>query len=205
MTEQRSLWDPTDVDGAELLPVDGSVRYFRDVFAPGEADQLLDAVLQEVDFVQEYIVMFGNRSPVPRLSAWHGEPGRTYTYSGITQSPRPWTPALDDIRARIEPICRAQFNSVLVNLYRDGSDGVAWHSDDEPELGPEPIIGSVSLGDTRRFVLRHRSTGERVELTPAPGSLIVMAGPTQQAWEHQVPKTARPAGPRINLTFRHST
>lgn len=147
--------------------------------------------------------MYGKSVPIPRLSAWHGEHGRTYTYSKIEMEPQPWTPALQEIRLRIEETTGLTFNSMLANLYRDGSDHVAWHADDEPELGPEPVIASVSLGACRKFSMRHNERGDqKYSIDLAHGSLLMMQGLTQSYWQHCLAKTARAIGPRINLTFR---
>jgi alkylated DNA repair dioxygenase AlkB len=175
----------------------------RSAIPAGEADALFAALLAEVPWRQNEIVMFGRKSLVPRLEAWIGDPGLHYTYSGITQHPQPWTPAVERVRAHAETVAEGGFNSVLVNRYRSGADGVAWHADDEPELGAEPVIASVSLGATRRFQLRRRDdTSERRELELHHGDIVVMRGRTQRAWLHQVPKTAAAVGERINLTFR---
>lgn len=142
--------------------------------------------------------------PEPRLSAWYGD--AAYTYSGKTRQPHAWMPILDALRQRIEIACQARFNSVLLNLYRNGQDSMGLHSDDEPELGPEPLIASLSLGAERRFVLRHKTlTDQRHTLTLAHGSLLLMAGRTQHAWKHGLPKAKSVAEPRINLTFRWLT
>jgi alkylated DNA repair dioxygenase AlkB len=143
----------------------------------------------------------------PRRTSWHGDPGTIYAYSGRTFEPSPWTAELSDIRARVALRTGVVFGSVLVNEYRDGSDSMGWHSDDEPELGPrapgDVLIASVSLGAARRFVLRHRRRkDERRELALGGGDLLVMGGTTQHRWQHAVPKTARPVLPRMNLTFR---
>lgn len=147
--------------------------------------------------------MFGRRQQIPRLTAWFGDRLKDYTYSGITMTPNPWTDLLAEIRDRTGALAGTHFSSVLLNLYRDGRDSVAWHADDEPELGPEPIIGSVSLGATRRFHLRPRDrSSETVSVDLEHGDVLVMRGPMQHSWQHQVPKTAKTVGPRINLTFR---
>lgn len=156
----------------------------------------------ELDWRQDRIRLFGRQLPIPRLQAWHGEPGCQYRYSGLTLAPRPWTPTLQVLRAAIEERLAADFNAVLANLYRDGSDSVGWHADDEPELGPEPLIASLSLGAPRRFCLRHRHSGERHDLELPAGSLVVMGGSLQHHWLHALPKTRRPCGSRINLSFR---
>jgi alkylated DNA repair dioxygenase AlkB len=142
----------------------------------------------------------------PRLTAWYGDATARYSYSGLDLTPQPWTPALLALRTQVEQATGVTFNSVLLNLYRTGQDSMGWHADDEPELGPEPVIASISLGATRRFRLRPRHSQQ---LPHAPlgldlpsGSLLVMRGTTQQHWQHAVPKTARPVGPRLNLTFR---
>lgn len=149
---------------------------------------------------QERITLYGRAMPVPRLTAWYGDKG--YRYSGIDHPPQAWTKSLALIKARVESACGASFNTALVNLYRTGADSVSWHSDDEKELGPEPVIASVSFGATRRFQLKSRRGPERVSLDLEPGSLLIMRGTLQRDWAHQVPKTKRPVGPRVNVTFR---
>jgi alkylated DNA repair dioxygenase AlkB len=173
------------------------------------ADAWLAALREEVDWRQESIVLFGRRVAMPRLTAWHGDPGCAYTYSGLRNEPRPWTPTLRVIRARVEATLGQRFNAVLLNRYRDGTDGMGWHADDEPELGPDPTVASVSLGATRTFQLKHRTRRDasRVELELGHGALLVMRPPTQACWLHQVPKRRGRDGPgeRVNLTFRHVT
>jgi len=182
---------------------DGDVRYVAAALAPAVADDCLGRLRAEIDWRQEAILLFGARHAVPRLVAWHGDPGATYRYSGVDHHPLPWTDTLAAIRERVESLSGHRFNSVLLNLYRDGRDGMGWHADDEPELGPEPVIASVSLGATRRFRMRHRRHRDRVlTIDLAHGSLLLMQGPTQHHWLHSVPKTSRPVGERINLTFR---
>lgn len=182
---------------------DADVRLWRPAFQPAEADDLLALLRTRIDWQQEEIVIFGERRRVPRLVAWHGDPGTAYTYSGTVHEPLPWTPELQQIRHRVEELTAHRYNSVLLNLYRDGRDGMGWHADDEPELGREPVIASVSLGTTRRFKLRQRRSRIAAStLDLAHGDLLLMAGQTQHAYVHAVPKTARPVGVRINLTFR---
>jgi len=140
---------------------------------------------------------------VPRLLAWYGDPEARYRYSGLEHQPLPWTPLLAEIRTRVQEACGRPFNAVLLNYYRDGNDSMGWHSDDEPELGRDPLIASLNLGGTRRFDLRRKGTtriGHSLEL--GDGSLLVMGGQTQHHWQHQVAKTRKPVAPRINLTFR---
>jgi alkylated DNA repair dioxygenase AlkB len=141
--------------------------------------------------------------PIPRLTAWYGDQGKSYTYSGIEQHPEHWHPTLKLIKSKIEQIAQISFNSVLINLYRNGKDSVSWHSDDEPELGENPIIASVSFGATRRFYLRHKhSKNHKIDIDLASGSFLLMQGETQHFWQHQIAKTAKEIQPRINLTFR---
>ncbi|MBV9852134.1 MAG: alpha-ketoglutarate-dependent dioxygenase AlkB [Armatimonadetes bacterium] len=182
---------------------DAEIMFWPDFFPPEEGGALFRALREGTGWRQETVRMFGRPVAQPRLIAWHGDAGKSYTYSGLTVHAEPWTPTLLAIKARVEPACGAAFNSVLLNLYRDGRDSVSWHSDDEPELGENPVIGSVSLGAARRFGLKHKEHAElRHSLELTPGSLLVMRGPTQRHWRHQVPRTGRPSGPRINLTFR---
>ena len=182
---------------------DADVRLWRPAFRPDEADELLALLRTRIDWQQEDIVIFGENRRVPRLVAWHGDPGTAYTYSGTAHEPLPWMPELQRIRQRVEELTAHRFNSVLLNLYRDGNDGMGWHADDEPELGREPVIASVSLGATRRFKLRHRRMRVAAStLDLAHGDLLLMAGQTQHLYVHAVPKTTRPVGTRVNLTFR---
>ena len=160
---------------------------------------LRDAVPWEVHRIR----LFGREHASPRLSCWIGDPAAVYRYSGTRFAPHPWLPELAALRERLCAELGAPFNSVLANLYRDGRDAMGWHSDDEPELGPAPVIASVSLGTPRRFVLKHRrDPALRYALVLEPGSLLVMAGATQRHWKHALPRTAKPVGARINLTFR---
>jgi len=165
---------------------------------------LLAQLLASTAWEQHTITLYGSSHPQPRLVAWHGDPGAVYRYSGITHTPRPWTPALAALRDAVASVCNASFNSVLLNYYRDQRDSMGPHADDEPELGPEPVIASLSLGATRRIRFRHRTRrdlpGSSFEL--CDGSLLVMRGATQRHWQHAVPRQARPCGARLNLTFR---
>jgi alkylated DNA repair dioxygenase AlkB len=182
---------------------DADVCLSPDAFAAPEAWELFRELREGIDWRQEEVLVVGRRHAVPRLVAWHGDPGARYTYSGTPHEPLPWTTALERIRHRVQAIADCDFNAVLLNLYRDGRDGMGWHADDEPELGPEPVIASVSLGAVRRFCLRHRKhRGLGADLALPHGSLLLMSGATQCNWVHAVPKTAVPVGERINLTFR---
>jgi alkylated DNA repair dioxygenase AlkB len=164
-----------------------------------------EALAAELPLRSDTFAMFGRRVTVPRLIAWHGDPGCRYRYSGQTYEPAPWTPSLARIRAILCARTGLAWNAVLANYYRDGNDSVGWHADDERELGPGPddvAIASLSLGATRRFVMRHRASGARRTPDLRDGSLLVMRGTTQKHWRHALPKTAARVGPRLNLTFR---
>ena len=148
--------------------------------------------------------MWGKKHPQPRLIAWYGDPGRTYTYSGIEMRPLPWTHLLQHIRLKVESACSERFNSVLLNYYRNERDSMGMHSDDEPELGPRPTIASLSIGQERVFTFapRRRQQLRPMQLTLPSGSLLLMKGDTQRNWKHGIAKASRPMGPRVNLTFR---
>jgi len=196
----EELTEPTRTT---LGTADGEVHYLPLAFRQVVADGYFARLRREIDWRQEEIVLFGTQRRVPRLVAWHGDPGAVYRYSGVDHDPRPWTTTLLEIRERVESLSGHRFNSVLLNLYRDNRDGMGWHADDEPELGADPVIASVSLGATRRFRMRHRRRRDQlVAIDLEHGSLLLMRGPTQHHWLHAVPKTTRPAGERINLTFR---
>ena len=185
-----------------LLPCDGEAFLIADAIAPADADPLFAALLHAVAWRAETALVMGRRIALPRLTAWYGD--AAYTYSGIHNVPSPWIAELLELKAVAERCAGASLNSVLCNLYRDGRDSVSWHADDEPAMGERPVIASISLGAVRRFQLRHRlRRALTVALDLPHGSCLVMAGATQRHWLHQLPKTARPVGPRINLTFRY--
>lgn len=183
---------------------DASLRYAEQFYAPGEADRLLQALQEELAWQQHRVKLFGKEHPAPRLSAWHGDPGASYAYSGQRYQPHDWTPALREIKADLEKQLEQPFNSVLANRYRHGQDSMGWHSDNEADLGENPLIASFSFGVPRRFMLRHRRDADQddVVLMLAHGSLLIMAGECQKAWKHQLPKSKKVSGERINLTFR---
>ncbi len=183
---------------------DGELYLCQTWLSAEEALILFDRLRGSLEWEQSVIHIHGKNLPIPRLNAWYGDPGRDYTYSSIRLSALPWTPLLTELRDRLSKALGLRFNSVLANLYRDGRDSVSWHADDEPELGRNPVIASISLGSERRFVLKHRHNPDfgKVELSLGSGSLLVMRGSTQHHWLHQVPKTRLPVGPRINLTYR---
>ncbi|MDP1726150.1 MAG: alpha-ketoglutarate-dependent dioxygenase AlkB [Bacteroidota bacterium] len=186
-----------------ILPQDGKaylVNHFIDAKTAGKWYQYM---LNQIAWQQYDIKLFGKSIQQPRLSAWYGETGTRYTYSGLTLNPIPFTKELLTIKNKIEQLAKTTFNSVLLNLYRDGNDSMGWHSDDEKELGQNPIIASLSLGSARLFVFRHKHAKEPlVKLILEPGSLLIMKGTTQRYWQHSLPKTKQVIEPRINLTFR---
>ena len=187
----------------EPLPLpDADVRLDRGWLSPAEASALFDALRGAIHWENHPVRLFGREIPSPRLSSWIGDPHASYRYSGLVRAPRPWPAALVPLRSRLASDLGVEFDSVLANLYRDGRDAMGWHADDEPELGPAPVIASVSLGATRRFALRHRTGAPRLALDLPNGSLLLMAGATQSNYRHALPRTARPVGERINLTFR---
>ncbi|SAK39006.1 2OG-Fe(II) oxygenase [Caballeronia fortuita] len=178
------------------------IAWHPDWIAADEGSDLMGALIAEVAWQQDTMTTPGGRVSLPRLTAWQGEPDAVYVYSGIRNVPQPWTPAVAQLRARAEAACEARFNSVLLNRYRSGLDSMGWHADKERELGPEPVIASVSLGATRTFEFRHARTHATHTLVLTHGSLLVMRGRTQREWVHRVPKEAGARGERINLTFR---
>jgi alkylated DNA repair dioxygenase AlkB len=186
-----------------VLPPDGCMAYCKDFLDSVAADRLFARLREEADWEQREIMMFGRSVLQPRLTAFHGDSGLAYRYSGKTLVAAAWTPALAELRDRLAERLGLCFNSVLCNLYRDGQDSMGWHSDNEPELGPRPAIASISLGGERCFQLKPRAeTRKRTEIRLAHGSLLLMAGDMQRHWLHQLPKTRLGVDPRINLTFR---
>ncbi len=188
-----------------LLPiplVHGDVALEAEWLDPAAADRLLDELRDTLPWENHRVRLFGREHASPRLSCWLGDPGAVYRYSGNVFEPRAWTPALLQLRERLQAELGVEFNSVLANRYRNGRDCMGWHSDDERELGDAPMIASVSLGATRRFVVAHRQGQERLAFDLPHRSLLVMAGATQRCYRHALPRTARPVGERINLTFR---
>jgi len=183
---------------------DAEVFYFRRLELGAPDAQVLRRLIDEIAWRSEKIVMWGRRVPQPRLTAWYGDAGASYAYSGLQLDPLPWTPLLHDIKTRVEAAVGARFNSVLLNYYRDHRDSIGFHSDDEPVLGEQPIIASLSLGEERSFIMKHKhSTAiEPVRRRLASGSLLLMRGETQRRWRHGIPKESGPCGPRVSLTFR---
>ena len=187
------------------MPSTEQLQYHPLLFDPKEQSLLMNALQEEIPWKQEHIKLFGKTHPTPRLTAWHGDTHCVYKYSGVVNQPFPWTPSLITIKTRIESLSNgATFNCVLLNFYRDGSDKMGWHSDDEKELGPNPSIASVSFGATRRFDFKHKTeANNKFSIHLESGSLLLMQGDIQHHWLHQIPAQKRIQEPRINLTFRY--
>lgn len=181
---------------------DAELEYWSEFYEAAEADRLYQQILDETDWQQDTITVYGKQHLTPRLTCWVAEPWMDYSYSNHTMMPTPWTDVLLAIKERVESQCGNTFNSVLINYYRDGKDSNGWHSDDEPELGSRPVIASLSLGAARDFQLRHKIDKRlKHSISLEHGSLLMMRGSTQSHWQHHIPKRASAQG-RINLTFR---
>lgn len=194
---QQALWasEPETLQ----LP-DASIRYQPDFILDHQVR--FEQLLESIEWQQDVIQMYGKSIAVPRLSAWYGDSDKDYHFSGLHLKPKAWSGLLDNFRQQLNQRLDRCFNSVLANYYRDGQDSVAWHSDDEPELGKQPCIASLSFGATRRFSLKHKQTGQVAHIDLTGGSLLVMEGETQHYWLHQVAKSKGCHLPRINLTYR---
>jgi alkylated DNA repair dioxygenase AlkB len=192
--------------GWQALPLPGGeLSLWPQWLSAGEADGLLAELQVSIAWEVHRIRIFGREVDSPRLSCWIGDDDATYVYSRTRFQPRPWTPALAALRDRVAAACGSPFNSVLANLYRSGQDSMGWHSDNEPELGSQPVIASLSLGAVRRFRLKPRGESRRenvVGIELGHGSLLRMGGDTQHLYLHDLPKTGEAVGPRLNLTFR---
>ena len=180
----------------------GEYIFYPNFFSKSESDMLLKSLHNNIIWKQESMNMYGKKINFPRLTAWYGNNDKPYSFSGITLQPLPWTNEILIIKNKIDLIAKTEFNSVLLNLYRDGNDSISWHTDAEKELGINPVIASVNFGATRMFQLRHIKTKEKLEIELTHGSLLIMQGELQHFWQHQVPKTNKTVGERINLTFR---
>ncbi len=187
----------------ERLPLpDADILFWRQMDLGRPIDSLLQELIESTDWRQEEITVYGKPYLQPRLCAWHGD--LSYSYSGIRLEPLPWTPTLLDLKTRVEALTEHQYNSVLLNYYRDQHDSMGMHSDDERELGHQPAIASLNLGEERAFLLKHKSRKDlkTVKLALPGGSLLLMKGDTQRFWRHGINKERHPCRPRINLTFR---
>jgi alkylated DNA repair dioxygenase AlkB len=188
--------------GLQPIPIeDGELALLPQLRLPIGNAEVFERLLLETDWRHETVLVYGKRHLQPRLTAWYGE--AAYTYSGLRLEPLPMTPLLAQLRSAVEAATGHRYNSVLLNHYRDGADSMGMHSDDEPELGPQPVIASLSYGATRTFILRHKASKRTLKFDLADGNLLLMGGSLQRHWLHGINKTAKPTGPRLNLTFRY--
>jgi len=191
---------------SNLLPLDGHLFYTPNCFSKTQSDFYFNQLLNEIPWQHDEVMMFGKKIITKRMTAWYGDEGCSYVYSNIKRNPLPWTNTLTKIKNVIEEKANSQFNSCLLNLYHDGSESMAYHSDDEPMLEKNGTIASVSFGAERRFLFRHNRHKENqvpvVELMLNHGSLLLMQGEIQNNWKHALPASAKIKSPRINLTFR---
>jgi alkylated DNA repair dioxygenase AlkB len=180
------------------------VYYLWNLYPDLTANSIRDELICETPWRRESITVWGKRHLQPRLVAWYGDPGHVYTYSGIRLDPLPWTELLKSVRTRVESASGTDFNSVLLNYYRDNKDSMGFHSDDERELGERPVIASLSLGEQRTFTFKSNvdENAKPIRIKLTSGSLLLMQGDTQTNWKHAINKESRPCGPRVNLTFR---
>ncbi|TGL39035.1 alpha-ketoglutarate-dependent dioxygenase AlkB family protein [Leptospira perdikensis] len=185
-----------------LLPYDGVLLYLPDFLPIEEANRVFDSLMEEIEWKPDEAILYGKHIITKRNVAWYAEKGFSYRYSGTTKTALSWSPLLLELKTKVELTSKEIFNSCLLNLYHDGSEGMAWHSDDETSLSPNSTIASVSFGAERIFRYKHKKTGEQVALQLEHGSLLLMKDVIQRHWLHSLPKTMKVKRPRINLTFR---
>lgn len=182
---------------------DADICLYPNFIASDKAQEYYDVLLSQTPWRNDPITVYGKTYPQPRLTALFGHEGKPYAYANVVMQPHPWTPLLTFLKEEVEHIAHTHFTTVLLNLYRHGQDSNGWHADNEKELGRNPVIASLSFGAERAFHLQHNTLREeKLKIPLTSGSLLLMQGTTQHYWKHQIPKTARPVGPRINLTFR---
>ncbi len=197
------MFDETPArDGEPIIIQNGKYIYYPNFFERNTADKYLESFKNKIEWKQESMNMYGKQVLFPRLTAWYGDNDKPYSFSGIKLNPIPWSIELLEIKKLIEPFCEVEFNSVLLNLYRDGNDSISWHTDAEKELGNNPLIASVNFGAERKFQLRHNETQETIDIILKHGSLLIMKDELQHFWKHQLPKQKKINQARINLTFR---
>ena len=204
--QNPGMGTPADNAGQEISLPGGELRLWTGFLGDGEASRLQQQLTDGLAWQSDRVRLFGREHAIPRRHQWYGDPDARYRWSGLEMQPLPWTSELAELRERLGAATGVVFNSVLANLYRNGQDSMGWHADDEPELGEQPVIASISLGAERDLLLRRKTDrvrGERsVKLCLPHGSLLLMSGDTQRNWQHALPRRARLAEPRINLTFR---
>ncbi|GFE65115.1 DNA methylase [Litoreibacter roseus] len=197
-----NLFETADQVPDNLLPQDGTVHYYGPMMDLATADRYFDLLLQSIDWQNDEAMIFGKKIVTKRKVAWYADKPFSYTYSKLTKTAHLWTPDLLKLKSLVENHCGERFNSCLLNLYHDGSEGMAWHSDGERDLKRNGAIGSLSLGAARKFAFKHKRTGQTVSRTLEHGALLVMKDETQSHWLHRLPPTKRVHDARINLTFR---
>ena len=185
-----------------ILTKDGYTKYHPEFFSPTESEQYFQKLLESISWQPEELILFGKKITTSRKVAWVGDPNCSYTYSGVKKYPNPWIPELIEIKNKVEELTKIKFNSCLLNLYHNGNEGMGWHADNEPELDELAPIASISLGQERKFSFKHKKDKTLISIFLESGSLLIMHPPTQEFWNHSLPKTKKFNGPRINLTFR---
>jgi alkylated DNA repair dioxygenase AlkB len=196
------LFDFPSDSSANLLPGDGIVNYYGKLMSASDANAMAQALLDRIEWRNDEAVIYGKRIITKRKVAWYGEEAFSYTYSNTTKTALPWTPELLFLKNLAEKHSGETYNSCLLNLYHDGSEGMAWHSDGEKDLRKNGAIASLSFGAERKFCFKHKKSGEKIDVFLEAGSLLVMKGETQTHWLHRLPPTTKVHQPRINLTFR---
>jgi alkylated DNA repair dioxygenase AlkB len=201
---QQSLFESQyDTTPIHLNMPDADLKYHPHFISPEETVSIMHSLLGSIDWRQEQITVYGKTFDVPRLQAWYGDEQAGYQYSNLTMRPLPWDPILLELKEKCESASCSRFNSVLANFYRHGQDGMGRHADNEPELGEQPVIASLSFGEERNLDFYHNQSKIKVRVPLANGSLLVMRGTTQSCWQHAVAKSKKILAPRINLTFRY--
>jgi len=185
-----------DIHGGEIL-------YFKNFLSESESRKYYQQLSETLIWDQPCITIRGKAVPIPRLQAWYGDEGTNYEYSGIKMRPNPWTRELELLIHKVSSKTGHKFNSVLANWYQHGGHSIGWHADDEPELGINPVIASVSLGEPRRLRFRSKDSDNTFHIEPESGSLLIMQGEIQKNWQHEISKTKKKVGGRISLTFRN--
>lgn len=196
------LFNQNNDNNVNLLPYDGQATYYGKLFPLESANTYLQVLMEDIEWKNDEAIVFGKRVITKRKVAWYGDRSFEYTYSKVTKNALPWTDALLELKHTIEQHSGEQYNSCLLNLYHNGDEGMAWHSDAEKDLKKNGTIGSLSFGAERKFAFKHKRTKQTVSIILEHGSLLIMKGTTQEHWLHRLPPTKRVNKPRINLTFR---
>ena len=196
------LFNETPDEGFNYLPKNGTVNYYGQILNKAEADRYFEDLLNKIEWRNDEAIIYGKKIITKRKVAWYGDKPYQYTYSKVTKEALPWTKELEELKLLIEKQAGEHFNSCLLNLYHNGDEGMAWHSDAEAQLKKDGAIASLSLGAERKFAFKHKTTAEKVELNLQHGSLLIMKDTTQSHWLHRLPPTKKINKARINLTFR---